>query len=266
MSKIEWTDKTWNPISGCSKISTGCDNCYAERMAKRLKGRFGYSDIVDPFSVTFHQDKLAKPVGWKKPQRVFVCSMGDLFHEDVQFSWARAVFRIMLQANHHTYMILTKRPDKMRRFYEDLKYHDDFGSMDNLDHVWLGVSVEDQEQADKRIRSLLKTPAAVKFVSVEPMLKPIDLTRSAGMCACGNMSSGCPACHPRGYLLGIDWIIIGAESGPGARKIDNAHILNLAVQCEGAKVPVFLKQAWINDKLVKMPKMGSQVWDQFPRT
>ena len=246
-TKIEWADKVWNPVTGCTKISPGCENCYAERMSKRLKGRFGYPSD-DPFRVTLHRDKLEQPIHWKKPQQIFVCSMGDLFHEDVQFSWARAVFRIMLQASHHTYMVLTKRPEKMKRFFADLMHHDDFGSMGNLDHVWLGVTAENQGMADKRIPILLQIPAAVRFVSVEPMLRRVVLDPfMEGSClhCYGQGEIGpnedCPNCSGTGEGSKLDLVICGGESGPGARPMHPDWARSLRDQCVEAGIPYFFK-------------------------
>ena len=184
-SKIEWTESTWNPISGCTKISDGCKNCYAEKMANRLKA-MGVKGYENGFAVTLHPEKLSEPLQRKKPTMFFVCSMGDLFHEDVPFEFIDRVFAIIALTPHLTYQILTKRPERMRQYFERLKinnvyylkvpwenlpvskgYGDLFVANPPFANVWLGVTAENQEQADRRIPILLDTPAAVRFVSIE---------------------------------------------------------------------------------------------------
>jgi len=178
-SKIEWTDASWNPVTGCSPISEGCQNCYAARTAKRLRGRYGYP-TDDPFRVTFHPDRLEEPMKWRKSRRVFVCSMGDLFHDDIQAEWVDRIYHVMQRCNQHTFILLTKRPENIRHLLYD--WHTDppgcgfLSKHGHLPNVWLGVTAENQEQADKRIPILLDIPAAVHWVSVEPMLGPVDLT------------------------------------------------------------------------------------------
>ena len=167
-TKIEWADKVWNPVTGCTPISEGCEHCYAERMAKRLAGRFGYPED-EPFRVTYHEDKLTEPSSWKSPKRVFVCSMADLFHEDVSFDYLYRVFSVMGECPQHTFMILTKRPERMKAFFDGHQI------LDYIPYVWLGVTCENQARADERIPILLQIPAAVRFVSLEPMLGPVDL-------------------------------------------------------------------------------------------
>lgn len=207
-TKIQWTDETWNPITGCTKISPGCRNCYAERMAKRLAGRCGYP-ADDPFAVTIHLDRLRQPSRWRKPRRVFVCSMGDLFHEDVPLLDIWRVFDVMEAADRHTFQVLTKRPQRMAQA----------SPPQPLPNVWLGVSVESRDQLD-RIDALGDTPAHVRFVSFEPLLGPIH-----------NVD-----------LTGIDWIIIGGESGPGARRCSVVWFRDLVRRARAARVPVFVKQ------------------------
>lgn len=187
-SKIEWTEVTWNPVTGCTKVSEGCRNCYAERMSKRLAGRCGYPKD-EPFRVTLHPEKLDEPLKWKKPRRIFVNSMGDLFHEDVPDDFLDRVFAVMAHATCATcatFLILTKRPGRMQQYLSSLDRKDKIGRwLDTVGHyravawpipnVWLGVSVENQATADERIPLLLQTPAAVRFVSCEPLLGPVDL-------------------------------------------------------------------------------------------
>ena len=274
-TKIEWLkdingDKgtTWNPVTGCTPASEGCQNCYARRMAKRLAGRCGYPKD-EPFKVTLHEDRLGEPLRWKKPRRVFVCSMGDLFHEDVP-RWMRfEVMDIILQAKQHTFLILTKRQANMKEFFE--WYYSKAGrTIETIKNLWLGVTAENQARADERIPILLQIPAAVRFISVEPMLGPIRLQRDWLMCPGGaeyghGMSltrvhaGGCCDRHPR-----IHWVICGSESGPNHRKTKIEWIRDLREQCISANVPFFLKQMEINGRMVKMPELDGKIWAQFP--
>lgn len=230
MSKIEWTNETWNPITGCTKISPGCQNCYAEKMAKRLKGRFGYPE-TDPFSVTYHYDVLKKPFAWKKPRMVFVCSMGDLFHEEVSYDMAHAVFSAMEALPQHTFQILTKRPERMKKFW-DIKSTQWGEQWKPTDNIWIGVSAENQEQANKRIPILLQIPAAIRFVSCEPLLSKVDLKHAFSPLP-GEMSEG---------QRGLDWVIAGGESGHNARPMHPDWVRSLRDQCQDACVPFFFKQ------------------------
>jgi protein gp37 len=175
-TKIEWADRVWNPVTGCTKVSEGCRNCYAERMARRLAGRCGYPGQPNQFNVTLHPGRLDEPLKWKKPCRIFVDSMGDLFHEDVPVAFIWRVWYIMHQTPQHTYMILTKRAERMNRVLS-IWLKDTFSADISwpFPNVWLGVSVEDQKTANERIPWLLKTPAAVRFVSCEPLLGPVNL-------------------------------------------------------------------------------------------
>lgn len=176
-TRIEWADTVWNPVTGCTPVSEGCHNCYARRMAYRLRGRFGYPED-DPFRVTLHSEKLDEPFRWRKPRKVFVGSMGDLFHEDVPDEFIRKVFGYMHHFKQHTFMVLTKRPERMATF---IRWYSDWVGFNawpsEYGHVWLGTTAENQDAADERIPILLQIPAAVRFVSVEPMLGPVDLTR-----------------------------------------------------------------------------------------
>ncbi len=291
-SKIEWTDKTWNPITGCSKISPGCKNCYAERMAKRLAGRYGY-DKDDPFKVTFHPNKLSEPLKWKRPSKIFVCSMGDLFHNDVPFDKIAAIFGVMAFCQSQTFMILTKRPERMLEFFS-FPHRGEYQSNLNwwmneaclylpmestrgirrrpkpqnlpLPNVWLGVTAENQEQADKRIPILLQIPAAVRFVSVEPMLGPINLKilKQEPINYGGDVIDslegiiyGCPphiSSEHRGRKL--NWVICGAETGPGKRHMELQWAIDLHEQCEKAGVPYFFKK----DSNGKFPAGMKREW------
>lgn len=248
-TKIEWTDggETWNPITGCSKISPGCQNCYAERMSKRLAGRFGYPKD-DPFRVTFHPDRLDQPLKWKKPRKIFVCSMGDLFHEDVKHDWIKEIGRIMYLCPQHAFMVLTKRPERMKEIFgPPPKENDWFKPLKNL---WAGVTCENQEQADKRIPILLQIPAAVRFVSAEPLLSEIDFSDEDdhdwldGGCGC-TFNRPCR----EGYD-GLDWVITGPETpiGLSRRPMKEAWARSIRDQCAEAGVPFFLKKGTIDGK------------------
>ena len=225
MNAIGWCDETWNPMTGCSHISEACENCYAERMA----ARFGKNTWAKRFSPEFHPDRLDRPLHWRKPRRIFVCSMSDLFHEAFTDEQVTRVLNVAWhQAPQHTYIVLTKRPERMREIIasgwtprrpgEGTTY---------LPNVWLGVTVENQARADERIPILIDTPAAVRFVCCEPLLGPVHLED-------GFMSDewGCPD---------IDWVIAGGENGPGARLMNSEWALDLYRQCKAERVPFWYK-------------------------
>jgi len=248
MTNIEWTDETWNPTRGCSRVSPGCVNCYAERVAVRFEwrnvaGEGGEKIAPGPFhgfittknghpswtgKVELIESKLLEPLRWKKPRRVFVNSMSDLFHESLPPEHIAEVFRVMQRADWHTYQILTKRADRLAEIMPRIVAT--FGLMP---HVWLGVSVENQHYADERIPLLLQTPAAVRFVSYEPALGPIDFSRYIAVYM-QNLSGD--------HHSGLDWIIVGGESGPGARQFDIAWARKTVEQCKAAGVACFVKQ------------------------
>ena len=253
-TKIEWADATWNPITGCSPVSEGCANCYAARMAKRLAGRCGY-DADDPFQVTIHRDRLDDPLRWRKARRVFVCSMGDLFHEDVPFHKISAVWDVMFDAPQHTYMILTKRPARAAEF---ASWMDDVGRRIDYPNVWLGVTAENQTMLDKRVPALFSIPAAVRFVSCEPLLGLVDLRFEAAWDLTDSGFAHGPA------VINLDWVICGSESGPGARPMHSDWARALRDQCVAAGVPFFLKQMDVDGELVKLPALDGRVWDQTP--
>jgi len=225
MSKIKWTDETWNPVVGCTKVSAGCTNCYAERMARRLKamGQEQYQGVVDKNGwtgrVSLVETAFEKPLRWRKPRMVFVCSMGDLFHDAVSFEFIEEIWRRMAVTKRHTFQILTKRPKRLIEFYQHYCDGPDFEF--HSDNIWLGVSVENQATADERIPLLLETPAAVHFVSYEPALGPIEFGE---------------------HYHAIDWLICGGESGPGARPIHPDWARSARDQCVEADVPYFFKQ------------------------
>ena len=264
-TKIDWAEKTWNPVTGCTKISPGCQNCCAERMSKRLRGRCGY-DAENPFKVTLHPDRLEEPMRWRRPSTIFVCSMGELFHPEVPFAYIERVFNIMLHAPQHTFLVLTKRPRTAKMFLDPNLRSDVFKHWP-LPNVWLGVTAENQEMADKRIPILLQIPAAVRFVSVEPMLGPVDLFSNDYLGGCIN----CEVCldNPETFInraqdRKIDWVICGSESGPNRRPANIEWIRSLKNQCLAVGVPFFLKQMEVGGRLIKMPKLDGQVWNQMP--
>lgn len=246
-TKIEWTDRVWNPITGCSHISEGCLHCYAKRMANRLKGRYGYPQD-NPFEVTFHPDRLEEPLHYKKPSMIFVCSMGDLFHDNTDNEWLKDIFATIRACPYHTFIILTKRPQNINP-----KYFATFPL--SYKHVWLGVSVENQKIADERIPILLSIPAEKRFVSVEPMLEEIDLWEYLQFFI---YKSRCNCCKDEHKYL--DWVICGGETGPGARTIHPGWVRSLRDQCETAKVPFFFKQ-W-NKKGAR--QLDDREYNEFP--
>jgi protein gp37 len=255
-SKIEWCDATWNPITGCTPISEGCRNCYAERMAKRfpkLHGEFdapkGAPRIGVSFRVpVFHPDRLDRPARWKRPRRIFVGSMTDLFHDHIPLSWLTDVMVAMDRAKHHTFMVLTKRPERMKAYLDDI-------GIQPPPHIWWGVTAENQQTADERIPILLQTHAAKRFVSVEPMVGPVDLENLANYHwrQEEELDPNWPKVRLdalRGHMKGpddmglnrLDWVICGGESGLGARPMHPSWAELLRTQCQEARVPFFFKQ------------------------
>lgn len=259
ITSIEWTSTitpdgkvrqgmTWNPVTGCSKISAGCANCYAERMAKRLAGRCGY-DKEQPFKVTYHGDKLNDPLKWVKPRKVFVCSMGDMFHEDVLFPVIKAIIARMCGINsiEHTFIVLTKRPERMKEFFEWLRDEPQRGNFTiewPLKNVWLGVTAENQEMADQRIPVLLSIPAAKRFVSIEPMVGPVDLSGEYLADKCGGRYPfpSCPSEFRTRRIDLLDWVIVGGETGPAPRLMKEPWLKGIISQCRHAGTPLFVKQ------------------------
>jgi protein gp37 len=230
-STIEWTDSTWNPVTGCSKISAGCAHCYAERMARRLQA-MGQPNYSHGFAVTLHEDALGLPLKWKRPQMVFVNSMSDLFHECVPPQFIQKVFEVMRQATWHRFQVLTKRSKRL----VELSIHIEWPA-----NVWVGVSVENEDYAT-RIDHLRQVKAQVRFLSLEPLLGPL----------------------PDLDLSGIDWVIVGGESGPGARPMKEEWVIDIRNQCQTAGIPFFFKQ-WggVNKKQTGRLLQG-RVWDQTP--
>ena len=208
-SHIEWTDATWNPVTGCSKVSPGCKFCYAERLSRRLQA-MGQSNYRDGFRLTLQPQMLEHPLHWRKPRRVFVNSMSDLFHEAVPPGYIQQVFDVMGRANWHQYQVLTKRSERLLLLDRALDWRP---------QIWMGVSIENQDYL-YRADDLRKTKAHVKFLSIEPLLGPLN----------------------RLSLRGIDWVIVGGESGPGARKLDPEWVREIRDRCVSARVSFFFKQ------------------------
>jgi len=244
-TKIDWADASWSPVTGCTPVSEGCKNCYAANMAKRFWGDRQFSDVQ------FHRDRLEIPEKWKKPRRIFVCSISDLFNKDVKDSDINSVFLKMLNCDRHTYIVLTKRPERMQHFIGI-----GTGWRGRMENVIIGVTAENQEQADKRIAILLRIPAAKRLISVEPMLSEIDIEESIYRAGRFTESAG---------TAGINWVIAGCESGSKRRPTDIDWIRNLRDQCMGHNIPFFLKQMEINGKVVKMPKLDGKIWNQYPK-
>lgn len=308
-TNIEWTDETWNPVTGCSKVSQGCKHCYAERLAPKVFAGQRVPALISPeqldrprvfTDVVLHPDRIPLPARWVKSKRVFVNSMSDLFHEDVPFEFIDRVFAVMSVTTRHKYQVLTKRAERMQEYFEDrcsnvimgdypeaiaeadigFKWTpatDRRGGYDNcgpawpLENVWLGVSVEDQERANLRIPALLNTPAAVRFLSCEPLLGPVDLTNVRAVLGRDALSDlDVPG------TTKVDWVIVGGESGRKARRMDADWARSLRDQCTAAGVPYFFKQwgAWIpggqlpNGKPPadgeKFRLLDGQAWDEFP--
>ncbi|WP_395705181.1 DUF5131 family protein [Rhodococcus ruber] len=240
---IEWTDATWNPVTGCTKMSPGCDHCYAESIAHRFAGTKAYPN---GFEVTLRPERMGQPLRWRRPRRVFVNSMSDLFHQDVPDEHIARVFAVMSVARRHTFQLLTKRHARMRSLLNSTEFQravkHEARAYDRsplgpapiqwpLPNLWLGVSTENQKWADTRIPALLSTPAAVRFISAEPLLGPIELR-----CLLDWRETG------DAYPASLDWVIVGGESGPGARPMHPAWVESLRDQCVRADVPFLFKQ------------------------
>jgi len=253
-TKISWTDETWNPIVGCCKVSSGCENCYAEKLAARIAAGMGSASMRLTYQkvskdgrwtgvVAFERDRLHQPQRWKKPRRIFVSSMGDLFHERVPFRWVDDVYNVARECPQHTFQWLTKRPSRM------VDYANEKGRGTWLPNIWVGVTAENQKCADERIPKLLEIPAAVRFVSVEPMLDWVPITK---------------------YLKtgGISWVILGAESGPKRRPIPKDAVYNLVCNCKAYDVCVFVKQLHYKGKVIKPGDPNWPDWavQQWPNT
>ncbi len=256
-SKIEWTDASWNPVVGCSKVSPGCDNCYAERMAHRLAfmGKEGYAYVTTRKGhwngkiYHVYPKRLEIPLHWREPRRIFVCSMGDLFHESVPFEFIDKVFDTMLSCKQHTFQLLTKRPERALEYYEGVQSDSNImgepAMIDHIDanHIWLGVTVEHPDYKN-RIDTLRQIPASVRFLSIEPCLADL-----------GELN-----------LDGIGQVIVGGESGPGARPMHPDWVRSIRDQCQAASVPFFFKQwgAWGIAALQRGEKQLSLIGESIP--
>lgn len=230
-SAIEWTESTWNPVTGCTKISTGCQHCYAETMARRLKA-MGQPNYANGFEVAIHPHVLNKPLSWKKPQMIFVNSMSDLFHKRVPSKFVLEIFSVMQSAHWHTFQILTKRSGRLLQMNKNLEWSS---------NIWMGVTVETKRFVD-RIDNLRATGAKTKFLSLEPLLGPL----------------------PDLNLSGIDWVIVGGESGPGARPIQQEWVIDIRDQCRSTGVPFFFKQWGGVRKKAAGRMLEGQSWDELP--
>lgn len=231
-TKIEWTETTWNPVTGCKKISPGCMNCYAERMSKRLK-EMGSARYKNGFKVTLHEDVVDLPLAWKRPQSIFVNSMSDLFLDNIPTGFIKRVFGVMQAAHWHTFQVLTKRAERLSDLNRLLSW---------APHIWMGVTVENADYTC-RIDHLRETGALVKFLSIEPLLGPI----------------------PNLDLEGIDWVIVGGESGPSARPMKPEWVLDIRDQCQRASVPFFFKQWGGVNKKKAGRELGGRTWDEMPK-
>jgi protein gp37 len=232
-SKIEWTESTWNPVTGCTKISAGCKNCYAERMALRLKAA-GSPNYANGFRVTLHHHAIEIPLRWKQPRTIFVNSMSDLFHKDIPFDFILKIFEVMRRASHHRFQILTKRSGRLLKLSSRLTWPE---------NVWMGVTVENVD-CSFRIDDLQQTAAAIKFISFEPLLEQI----------------------PNIDLEGIDWVIVGGESGPNARPMKSQWAIDIRDQCLDADVPFFFKQWGGINKKKNGRILDGCTWDKMPQT
>lgn len=243
MSKIEWTERTWNPVTGCTKVSAGCKHCYAERMAKRLRA-MGQHKYRNGFRVTCHPETLDEPRRWRKPRMVFVCSMGDLLHDAVPMSFILRVFGVMGTTPQHTYQVLTKRADRLPLLVCAL---DAVCGLRWPPNVWVGVTVENRD-ALWRINYLRRMPAPVRFLSCEPLLEDLGDLRLGGM----------------DDLRRVEWVIVGGESGPGARPMDPAWARSIRDQCQEANVPFFFKQWGGVNKKAAGRELDGRTWDEMP--
>ncbi len=235
-SSIEWTDATWNPVRGCTKISSGCAHCYAETFAERFRGVPGHP-YEQGFDLRLIPEKLSQPLLWRKPKMIFVNSMSDLFHESVPDSYIVAAARVMQLANWHTYQVLTKRSERLQELLATK-----LRSAAREPHIWWGVSVENRVQGLPRVEHLRSAPAALRFLSVEPLLESLG----------------------RIDLSGIGWVIVGGESGPGARAIEESWVLDLRDQCHRAGVPFFFKQWGGRRKSVTGRELRGRTYDEVP--
>jgi protein gp37 len=231
ISKIEWTEATWNPVTGCSKVSEGCKHCYAERMAKRLNAMKN-PRYINGFNVTLHPDLLEVPKHWSKPRKIFVNSMSDLFHKDVPLEFIQKVFNTMNETTQHSYQVLTKRPERALELSKWLNF---------TPNIWIGTSIENLSVIE-RIEFLLQIPSSIRFLSCEPLLGPL----------------------PNLNLDGIHWVIVGGESGPGARPMEEDWVINIRNQCKNQKIAFFFKQWGGVQKFRNGRELENRTYDEFP--
>lgn len=230
-SSIEWTEATWNPLTGCNRVSPGCKNCYAERMSVRLKA-MGQPNYSNGFKLALHEESLAIPFRWKKPMNIFVNSMSDLFYEEVPIDFIESVFDVMNKAHWHRFQVLTKRSERLLDLSPQLHW---------ASNIWMGVSVENKDYI-YRIDQLRETHASIKFLSIEPMLGPLDDIN----------------------LNGIDWVIVGGESGPGARPMNSSWVISVRDQCLNAGIPFFFKQWGGVNKKKAGRQLDGRTWNEMP--
>lgn len=230
-SSIEWTESTWNPVTGCTKISPGCKHCYAERMAKRLQA-MGQIRYRDAFKVTLQPDVMDAPLHWKRPRMIFVNSMSDLFHEEISDEYIAKCFGVMELASQHTFQVLTKRPERAAELAGRLPWPK---------NIWMGTTVENADYLH-RIDSLVKIPAQIRFLSLEPLLGPL----------------------PKVPLKGIHWVIVGGESGPDARTMKSQWVFQIRDRCNETKTPFFFKQWGGVQKKAAGRMLEGRLWDEMP--
>ncbi len=237
-TKIEWAEKVWNPVTGCTPVSPGCGNCYAKRMAQRLRGRYGYLED-EPFRVTLHPERLEEPLYWKKSKKIFICSMGDLFHPDVPTGFILKIFDMMYTCRHHAFFILTKRPERIKPVLFGEKGYFSRGG-DFISNVLLGVSAENQKTTDERLSFLFNSGwHGKKFISLEPLIARSYFTRE--------------------QLSHLSWVVAGAETGPGKRPAELDWFRAIRDDCQTAKVPFFFKRDSAGGRI-----LDGRMWEEFP--
>lgn len=243
-SAIEWTDATWNPVTGCNKVSPGCKHCYAETFAERFRGVPGHP-YEQGFDLRLWPERLSLPLSWKTPKRIFVNSMSDLFHERVPFEFVDEVFTTMRRATWHQFQVLTKRAERMAEYVVSRAAR--WGSIaEEAPHIWLGTSVETRQYAYRAV-VISMLPSAVRFLSCEPLLGPLDLTNALGPDR-------------------VNWVIVGGESGRGARPMDPAWVVSIRAQCAHENVPFFFKQWGGTNKKLAGRILEDRTWDEFPQS
>lgn len=238
-TRIEWTQRTWSPVTGCTPISPGCAHCYAERMARRLAGRYGYPEAPGHFDVVLRSERLDEPLKWRKPTMCFVCSMGDLFHDAVPLSFLNDVFGVMVKYEQHTFQVLTKRPQRMKNYFDFWAKLTGVEKIELLPNVWLGVTAENQRWWELRRDAFFDTPATVHFVSYEPAIGELVFSDDD--------------------LRRLDWVIAGAETGPRKRPMQLDWARSLRDQCQSAGVPFFFKRDSNGNR-----EFDGQLWEQYP--